>query len=245
MRDNDVKQVLAMKYIIRRFVALVVVAIAVAVPAILGTWSFIRDKDDNHNPVGSASNPLLYSQVEPHISAYLDGLPPQAGGTGDSGTATGGGIYANADIAVGTVLLYAGDEAPDGFLLCDGKAVSRKKYAKLYAAIGDKYGNGDGSSTFNLPNMRTLLPVGLGDEFLSAKGGAAMEAEIAFKKISVPSDSAPESGSGTSSKDHSSAGSSSGSSADSNTKNKETKSNSNSQGKSPSTTAVMNFIIKY
>lgn len=54
----------------------------------------------------------------------------------------------------GVVLPYAGSAAPTNWLLCDGSAVSRTTYADLYAAIGTTYGTGDGSTTFNLPDMR-------------------------------------------------------------------------------------------
>lgn len=55
---------------------------------------------------------------------------------------------------VGTILAFAGNGAiPDGYLLCDGAAVSRTDYADLFAVIGATYGSGDGSTTFNLPNL--------------------------------------------------------------------------------------------
>lgn len=54
---------------------------------------------------------------------------------------------------VGAVVAFAGSTSPTGWLLCDGSAVSRTTYAALYAVIGDTYGNGDGSTTFNLPNL--------------------------------------------------------------------------------------------
>ena len=57
----------------------------------------------------------------------------------------------------GFVMAYAGGTAPDGWLLCDGSAVSRTTYASLYAAIGTTHGSGDGSTTFNLPNWPTSL----------------------------------------------------------------------------------------
>ena len=53
----------------------------------------------------------------------------------------------------GSVLAFAGSTSPAGWLLCDGSAVSRTTYADLYAVIGDTYGNGDGSTTFNLPDL--------------------------------------------------------------------------------------------
>lgn len=54
----------------------------------------------------------------------------------------------------GTLLPYAGATAPTGFLMCDGSAVSRTTYAALFTSIGTLWGTGDGSTTFNLPDMR-------------------------------------------------------------------------------------------
>ena len=48
--------------------------------------------------------------------------------------------------------MFAGNTIPEGWLLCDGSAVSRTDYAKLFSAIGTTWGAGDGSTTFNLPN---------------------------------------------------------------------------------------------
>lgn len=56
-------------------------------------------------------------------------------------------------VPVGIVQSFAGATTPQGWLLCDGSAVSRTDYADLYAVIGDTYGAGDGSTTFNLPNL--------------------------------------------------------------------------------------------
>jgi microcystin-dependent protein len=54
----------------------------------------------------------------------------------------------------GTVLAYVGTTAPPGFLICDGSAVSRTNYSALFAIIGTSFGSGDGTTTFNLPDMR-------------------------------------------------------------------------------------------
>lgn len=54
----------------------------------------------------------------------------------------------------GAVQAYAGDVIPNGYLLCDGSPVSRTTFAALFGAIGVKHGNGDGSTTFNLPDYR-------------------------------------------------------------------------------------------
>lgn len=61
----------------------------------------------------------------------------------------------------GMLAPYAGSSAPSGWLLADGTAVSRTTYASLYAVIGTSYGAGDGSTTFNLPNLKGKIPVGL------------------------------------------------------------------------------------
>lgn len=53
----------------------------------------------------------------------------------------------------GDYKMIAGSTIPDGWLLCNGAAVSRTTYAKLFAAIGTRYGSGNGSTTFNLPNF--------------------------------------------------------------------------------------------
>jgi hypothetical protein len=56
----------------------------------------------------------------------------------------------------GTVKMHAGASAPPGYLLCQGQAVSRATYAALFAVIGA----GDGSTTFNLPDLRDRMPMG-------------------------------------------------------------------------------------
>lgn len=63
----------------------------------------------------------------------------------------------------GLVLPYAGTASPDtdAWLLCDGAAVSRTTYADLFAVIGTTFGTGDGSTTFNLPDLRGRMPLGL------------------------------------------------------------------------------------
>lgn len=67
--------------------------------------------------------------------------------------------------APGTYAWTASPQAPEGGLLCNGQAVSRLEYARLFSLIGTVYGNGDGTTTFNVPNAqgRTLVhqsPIG-------------------------------------------------------------------------------------
>jgi len=67
----------------------------------------------------------------------------------------------------GTIIDYAGTVLPQGYLLCDGSAVSRTTYAYLFSVVGTIWGAGDGSTTFNLPNLTRRVTVGSGGTALS------------------------------------------------------------------------------
>lgn len=82
----------------------------------------------------------------------------------------------------GTVVAHAGNAAPGGWLLCDGRAVSRTTYAALYTVLGTRFGAGDGALTFNLPDLRGRTVIGTGqgtgltNRALGAQGGAETHA---------------------------------------------------------------------
>lgn len=63
---------------------------------------------------------------------------------------------------VGFIKPYAGTSIPTGYLLCNGAAISRAQYPELFAAIGTTWGAGDGSSTFNVPDLRGYFLRGVG-----------------------------------------------------------------------------------
>jgi microcystin-dependent protein len=67
---------------------------------------------------------------------------------------------AEAAIPTGTVSQFAGSTAPTGWLICDGSAISRSVYSDLFGVVGTTYGAGDGSTTFNIPDLRGRVPVG-------------------------------------------------------------------------------------
>lgn len=73
-------------------------------------------------------------------------------------------------------MLWYTATAPAGYLICDGTAISRADYAKLYSVIGTTYGTGNGSTTFNLPDLRQRFPMGKAasgtGNALAATGGA-------------------------------------------------------------------------
>lgn len=78
----------------------------------------------------------------------------------------------------GMVQMFAGSTAPTGWLLCHGQAISRTDYATLFAAIGTTWGAGNGSTTFNVPDLRGRAPIGAGSgsgltsRTLGGKGGS-------------------------------------------------------------------------
>jgi microcystin-dependent protein len=74
------------------------------------------------------------------------------------------------DTPVGTVNWFGAATAPVGWLVADGRAVSRTAYAALYAVIGTTYGTGDGTSTFNLPDLRAVFIRGVDNAGGTARG---------------------------------------------------------------------------
>lgn len=72
----------------------------------------------------------------------------------------GGTLYA--DAPVGTISPFGGSAIPNGYLLCNGQAVSRTEYSELFAVIGTAYGKGNNSTTFNVPDLREAVPKGAG-----------------------------------------------------------------------------------
>lgn len=83
-------------------------------------------------------------------------LPITKGGTGATNVAdalTNLGVDTTNFNPTGSILPFAGSSIPSGYLACNGSAISRTTYSALYNVIGTKYGSGDGSTTFNLPNL--------------------------------------------------------------------------------------------
>lgn len=103
--------------------------------------------------------------------ATLAGLSP----TNDDLLQRKSGAWANRTIAqvetdfgaamvpVGAILPFAGTSAPTNYLFCYGQAVSRTTYSALFTALGTTYGVGDGSTTFNLPDLRGRVAAGKDD----------------------------------------------------------------------------------
>ena len=100
----------------------------------------------------------------------------QKGVKGDAGTKgdTGGGA------PVGQIIAWSGayNSLPSGYLICDGSAISRTTYAALFAVVGTSHGSGDGSTTFNLPDLQSKFITGASSDpnssgySVGAEGGA-------------------------------------------------------------------------
>lgn len=94
-------------------------------------------------------------------------LPAADGSSGQALTTNGSGALAFATIGgvpTGAVFYFAANTAPTGFLKANGAAVSRTTYAALFAITGTTYGSGDGSTTFNLPDLRGEFIRGWADD---------------------------------------------------------------------------------
>jgi len=161
-------------------------------------------------------------------SVVIDGLSmPQADGSANQVLKTDGSgnigftTLSSFSLPSGTVLPFAGTSAPSGYLLCFGQAISRSTYSSLFTAIGTTYGVGDGSSTFNVPDLRgraiagqddmggssadrlTNQSGGVNGDTLGASGGvethtlttAQLAAHTHTSNVTIPS--APNSSSGT------------------------------------------------
>lgn len=83
-------------------------------------------------------------------------------------------------VPTGAALVWFSDVLPTGFLWCNGDQASRTTYANLFAKIGVQYGAGDGSTTFNLPNMQEVVPVGK-----SNMGGLAAPGRITHLTVNT------------------------------------------------------------
>ena len=76
-------------------------------------------------------------------------------------------------IPTATIVPWSDSSVPSGFLECNGAAVSRSTYSALFAIVGTTYGAGDGSSTFNIPNLQDNVPVGKSNnKAVGSTGGA-------------------------------------------------------------------------
>lgn len=87
----------------------------------------------------------------------------------------------------GMMAPFGGTAAPSGWFFCDGTPVSRTVYANLFGTIGTTFGVGDGTTTFNLPNMSGNVAIGPGGTIGAALGGTGGEATHVLTTPELPS----------------------------------------------------------
>lgn len=110
------------------------------------------------------SQVLLRSGVAPMTGALnMNGFKVTGAGDGVAATdlATVGQLQTTTPI--GACIDFAGTTAPAGWLLCYGQAISRTTYASLFSVIGTSFGSGNGSTTFNIPDLRGRIIAGKDD----------------------------------------------------------------------------------
>lgn len=112
----------------------------------VATESYVQQKTEEHNNAASVHTANLASKTEAEagINASKFMTPARVSDAIKN--------FAGADLT-GMIFAFAGNTLPDGYLLCDGSQVSRTTYKKLFDVIGTTYGEGDGSTTFTLPNL--------------------------------------------------------------------------------------------
>lgn len=121
---------------------------------------------NQHNPPMREIEQALTDSLPRNGSAGMTGNLPMAGNritnlgapVLDSDAVSLG--FASALSPVGVIVDFAGDNAPVGWLLCFGQEVNRSTEAALFAVLGIKFGAGNGSTTFNLPDLRGRIGVG-------------------------------------------------------------------------------------
>lgn len=115
------------------------------------------DPDDLlYATVGGESKSIKFSDLEFIFNAFSESYTDSEINNSDTRSYQYTRSYTEeailAALPVGVMQLFAGSSAPNGYLICDGSAISRTSYLQLFNVIGETYGSGDGSSTFNLPN---------------------------------------------------------------------------------------------
>lgn len=133
------------------------------------TWNIYAAKPvisvQDSAPTSPSSGDQWYESDTGRWFLYYDSVWVEIGNSNDVG-----------QTPPGVISQYAGSTAPTGWLICDGTAVSRSTYASLFSVLSTTYGVGDGSTTFNLPDLRTRVPVGKNSSgtftTLGATGGA-------------------------------------------------------------------------
>ncbi len=142
-----------------------------ASPAAVIESSDIDNWDEAHGWGNHAEANYLAEEADPQFTASvvsditqedIESWDAKSEFDGEFSSLTG--VPNSVIMPAGVINIFAGSISPDGYLICDGSPVSRTEYADLFAVIGTTYGEGDGSTTFNLPDLQSRIPVGISAE---------------------------------------------------------------------------------
>jgi microcystin-dependent protein len=97
---------------------------------------------------------------------------------------------------VGSIIPFAGSVIPEEYLVCDGSAVSRADYSDLFEIVGTTYGAGDGSTTFNLPNLSGKVALGSSLNHLIGSTGGESEHYLTSTELAQHDHEVPQHGHG-------------------------------------------------
>jgi microcystin-dependent protein len=133
-----------------------------------------------NNKITSVTDPT--NAQDAATKAYVDAVSfTVAPGTSGNVLTSNGTAWTSAaatTIPSGSMQMWPTATAPTGYLLCAGAAVSRTTYAALYAVIGTTYGVGDGTTTFNVPDLRGRMPFGVSGSYALASTGGSADAIV-------------------------------------------------------------------
>lgn len=138
-------------------------------------------------PITSGS--AKFSTIDPDAPLFIQEQDITIGADHDSATTLYDNstntfnAFANKSTPAGTILIYGGATAPEGFLMCNGQAVSRSDYDVLFQIIGTTFGTGDGTTTFNVPDLRTKFIVGSGTGYALGSTGGAESVTLTTQQI--------------------------------------------------------------
>lgn len=133
---------------------------SVANKAILGDTNNGFDVSKSYEIIVEVSDKLSVNEIDYTLNPGKNAIEI----VGNKVTKINDILFENLLLPSGSVIEYAGDTAPNGWLICDGSAISREIYANLFEVIGSTFGGGDGMTTFNIPNLKGKIPVGLNSD---------------------------------------------------------------------------------
>lgn len=116
-----------------------------------GSYNDLKNKPD--------LSKYITEETDPTVPSYVKNIKQEDINKWNSGTGSSG--ITGDTLPIGSMIPYGKATPPTNWLVCDGSAVSRTTYSELFAVIGTSYGAGDGSTTFNLPNKKGRVSVGL------------------------------------------------------------------------------------